>query len=156
MGSWVERVELRRGTRHLCVATPIPVVFAKCTVCHNNYENVKKGQPIGGAGVYSSGRSARLNSRQSGGRGLATRRVTALRLSEPQCSPDLTTRRVVDHCFSTGCQVIRPPQSAPRLCDLVAQPWPELLRPRPCNQRLPDTEERIRRCFDQSLAIPPA
>ena len=29
------------------VATPIPVVFAKCTMCHNSYENVKKGQPIG-------------------------------------------------------------------------------------------------------------
>lgn len=44
---WVEEVEVRKGVRHLRVATPIPVVFAKCVMCHDNYENVPKGQAIG-------------------------------------------------------------------------------------------------------------
>ncbi|TWT37495.1 hypothetical protein KOR34_24470 [Posidoniimonas corsicana] len=44
---WVEAVEVRDGTRHLRVATPIPVVFEKCIMCHDNYEEVPKGQAIG-------------------------------------------------------------------------------------------------------------
>lgn len=45
--SWVETVEVRQGTRHLRVATSIPVVFAKCTMCHDHYADVKAGQAIG-------------------------------------------------------------------------------------------------------------
>lgn len=45
--AWVEAVELRKGTRHLRVATPIPVVFAKCVMCHDNYADVPKGKAIG-------------------------------------------------------------------------------------------------------------
>ena len=45
--SWVEKIEVRKGIRHLRVATPIPVVFAKCVMCHDNYFDVPKGQAIG-------------------------------------------------------------------------------------------------------------
>lgn len=45
--SWVEEIEVRDGKRHLRVATPIPVVFEKCTMCHDNYSDVPAGQPIG-------------------------------------------------------------------------------------------------------------
>ena len=43
----VEAIEVREGTRHLRVATPIPVVFEKCIMCHDNYADVPKGQAIG-------------------------------------------------------------------------------------------------------------
>lgn len=43
----VETIEVRNGTRHLRVATPIPVVFEKCIMCHDNYADVPKGQAIG-------------------------------------------------------------------------------------------------------------
>ncbi|MEM7314133.1 MAG: DUF3365 domain-containing protein [Planctomycetota bacterium] len=43
----VESVEVRKGVRHLLVATPIPVVFKKCTMCHENYEDVPEGKAIG-------------------------------------------------------------------------------------------------------------
>ncbi|WP_158264888.1 DUF3365 domain-containing protein [Blastopirellula marina] len=45
--SWVETIEDRGGTKHLRVATPIPVVLTKCVMCHDNYEGVPKGQAIG-------------------------------------------------------------------------------------------------------------
>ena len=44
---WVEEVEVRKQTRHLRVATPIPVVFEKCVMCHDNYSEVPQGQAIG-------------------------------------------------------------------------------------------------------------
>lgn len=44
---WVEAIEMREGVKHLRVATPIPVVFEKCTMCHDNYEDTKPGQAIG-------------------------------------------------------------------------------------------------------------
>ena len=44
---WVESIENRKGTRHLRVATPIPVVFSKCVMCHSNYEDVPEGRAIG-------------------------------------------------------------------------------------------------------------
>lgn len=44
---WIEQVEVREGTRHLRVATPIPVVSTKCVMCHDNYADVPKGQAIG-------------------------------------------------------------------------------------------------------------
>ncbi|MCR9197858.1 MAG: DUF3365 domain-containing protein [Planctomycetaceae bacterium] len=45
--TWVEEIEQRNGVRHLRVATPIPVVFEKCIMCHDNYRDVPAGQPIG-------------------------------------------------------------------------------------------------------------
>jgi len=45
--SWVEEMETRDGVRHLRVATPIPVVFEKCIMCHENYRDAPAGQPIG-------------------------------------------------------------------------------------------------------------
>lgn len=45
--AWVEQVEVREGTQHLRVATAIPVVFAKCAMCHDNYNDVEEGQAIG-------------------------------------------------------------------------------------------------------------
>lgn len=45
--SWVEEVETRQGTKHLRVATAIPVVMEKCVMCHGHYEDVPKGQAIG-------------------------------------------------------------------------------------------------------------
>lgn len=45
--TWIETIEVRNGVRHLRVATPIPVVFDKCTMCHDNYVDVPKGQAIG-------------------------------------------------------------------------------------------------------------
>ena len=44
---WVESIEIRKGTRHLRIATPIPVVMEKCVMCHDNYADVPKGQAIG-------------------------------------------------------------------------------------------------------------
>ena len=45
--AWVEKLEVRDGTRHLRIATPIPVVMQKCVMCHANYEDVPQGQAIG-------------------------------------------------------------------------------------------------------------
>lgn len=45
--TWVEQIETRKGTRHLRVATPIPVVSEKCVMCHSNYANVPHGRAIG-------------------------------------------------------------------------------------------------------------
>ncbi len=44
---WFEKVETEKGKRVLRVATPVPVVFEKCIMCHDNYEDVPKGQAIG-------------------------------------------------------------------------------------------------------------
>ena len=45
--SWVEEIEVRDGVQHMRVVTPIPVVFDKCVMCHDHYEDVKEGQAIG-------------------------------------------------------------------------------------------------------------
>ncbi len=45
--TWIETVEKRKGTRHLRVATAIPVVSEKCVMCHDHYADVPKGQAIG-------------------------------------------------------------------------------------------------------------
>lgn len=45
--AWYEEEEKREGVNHLRVATPIPVVFEKCVMCHDNYADVPKGQAIG-------------------------------------------------------------------------------------------------------------
>ncbi len=44
---WFEEEEVEDGKRTLRVATAIPVVFEKCVMCHDNYEDVPKGQAIG-------------------------------------------------------------------------------------------------------------
>jgi len=48
--SWYEQIVERDGTSYLRVATPIPVVLEKCTLCHDNYKNVEAGAPIGALG----------------------------------------------------------------------------------------------------------
>ena len=45
--AWYEKEQAVDGKRVLRVATPIPVVFEKCIMCHDNYEGVPKGQVIG-------------------------------------------------------------------------------------------------------------
>lgn len=45
--NWYEAVETVNGKRTLRVATPVPVVFEKCVMCHDNYADVPKGQAIG-------------------------------------------------------------------------------------------------------------
>jgi hypothetical protein len=45
--TWFEQEEVEQGQRVLRVATPIPVVFEKCIMCHDNYEDVPAGQAIG-------------------------------------------------------------------------------------------------------------
>ena len=44
---WYEKVVDKGGKRFLRAATPIPVVLEKCTMCHDNYNDVKQGEPIG-------------------------------------------------------------------------------------------------------------
>lgn len=45
--SWHEEVIEKDGKRYLRAATPIPVVLEKCVMCHDNYKDVKKNDPIG-------------------------------------------------------------------------------------------------------------
>ena len=45
--AWYEKEETVKGKRTLRVATPVPVVFEKCIMCHDNFEGVPKGQAIG-------------------------------------------------------------------------------------------------------------
>lgn len=42
-----EQVVMREGHRYLRLATPIPVVMKKCTLCHPIYEKATGNQPIG-------------------------------------------------------------------------------------------------------------
>lgn len=44
---WYEEVQVEGDKRVLRVATPVPVVFEKCIMCHDNYEGVPAGQAIG-------------------------------------------------------------------------------------------------------------
>jgi len=44
---WYESVETAGDKRFLRVATPVPVVFEKCIMCHDNYEGIPAGQAIG-------------------------------------------------------------------------------------------------------------
>jgi len=43
----VDRVVVEDGKRYLEAATAVPVVMEKCTMCHENYRDVKEGTPIG-------------------------------------------------------------------------------------------------------------
>jgi hypothetical protein len=45
-----EQVVQQDGKRMLRLATPIPVVMKKCTLCHPAYEKAAAGQPIGALG----------------------------------------------------------------------------------------------------------
>lgn len=45
--SWHEEIVDRDGSRYLRAATPIPVVLAKCTMCHEHYKQAKPNEPIG-------------------------------------------------------------------------------------------------------------
>ena len=45
-----EKIVTKNGKSYLRVATAIPVVMEKCTMCHENYKNVPKGQAIGALG----------------------------------------------------------------------------------------------------------
>jgi hypothetical protein len=42
-----ELVTEEKGQAVLRVVTPVPVVMAKCTMCHEHYKDVKEGEPIG-------------------------------------------------------------------------------------------------------------
>jgi hypothetical protein len=44
---YFEKVEDKDGKPHLRAMTPIPVVSAKCIMCHENYKAAKKGEAIG-------------------------------------------------------------------------------------------------------------
>lgn len=44
---WHEEVIKKDGKRYLRAATPIPVVLEKCVMCHENYKDFKKNEPIG-------------------------------------------------------------------------------------------------------------
>lgn len=45
-----EEIEEASDGKYLRAMTPIPVVFEKCTWCHENYEDVPEGQAIGAMG----------------------------------------------------------------------------------------------------------
>jgi hypothetical protein len=45
-----EQIVHKDGKRFLKLATPIPVVLKKCTLCHPAYEKAKPGEPIGALG----------------------------------------------------------------------------------------------------------
>jgi len=45
-----EQVVTQNGKQYLKLATPIPVVMQKCTICHPAYEKAAAGKPIGALG----------------------------------------------------------------------------------------------------------
>jgi hypothetical protein len=45
--SYYEQVIRKDGKTYLRAITPVPVVMAKCTMCHENYKTVKQGEPVG-------------------------------------------------------------------------------------------------------------
>jgi hypothetical protein len=44
---YYEQVIRKGGNPYLRAITPVPVVMAKCTLCHENYKAAKKGEPVG-------------------------------------------------------------------------------------------------------------
>jgi hypothetical protein len=44
---YYEQLIEKEGKPYLRASTPVPVVMAKCTMCHENYKTVKKGAPVG-------------------------------------------------------------------------------------------------------------
>ena len=47
---YYEQVIRKDGKRYLRAVTPVPVVMKKCVMCHDNYEEVPAGKPIGALG----------------------------------------------------------------------------------------------------------
>lgn len=47
---YYDQVVRRDGKRYLRAATAVPVVMKKCVMCHENYEGVPAGHPIGALG----------------------------------------------------------------------------------------------------------
>jgi hypothetical protein len=45
--SYYEQVVRKDSKTYLRAITPVPVVMAKCTMCHENYKVVKQGEPVG-------------------------------------------------------------------------------------------------------------
>ena len=45
-----EEIVTEDGAKYLRIATPIPVVMKKCTLCHDNYNAAKPGEAIGALG----------------------------------------------------------------------------------------------------------
>src|SRR5262249_29175312 len=44
---YYEQLIQKEGKPYLRAITPVLVVMEKCTMCHDNYKNVKKGGPVG-------------------------------------------------------------------------------------------------------------
>jgi len=44
---YYEEVIQKGGKSYLRAITPVPVVMEKCILCHENYKEVKKGEPVG-------------------------------------------------------------------------------------------------------------
>jgi hypothetical protein len=45
--SYYEQLIQKDGRTYLRAITPVPVVMGKCTMCHENYKSVPKGEPVG-------------------------------------------------------------------------------------------------------------
>ena len=44
---YIDQVSEEQGKRYLDVVTQVPVVMEKCTLCHDNYKDVKPGVTVG-------------------------------------------------------------------------------------------------------------
>jgi len=44
---YYEQLINKGGKPYLRAITPVPVVIEKCTLCHSNYKEAKKGEPVG-------------------------------------------------------------------------------------------------------------
>jgi hypothetical protein len=44
---YYDQLIVKEGKPYLRAITPVPVVMQKCTMCHEHYQNVKKGAPVG-------------------------------------------------------------------------------------------------------------
>jgi hypothetical protein len=44
---YYEQLIEKGGKRYLRAITPVPVVMGKCILCHENYKEMGKGQPVG-------------------------------------------------------------------------------------------------------------
>ena len=45
--AYYEQLIEKGGKRYLRAITPVPVVMGKCILCHENYKEMGKGQPVG-------------------------------------------------------------------------------------------------------------
>jgi hypothetical protein len=44
---YYEQLIQKGGKPYLRAITPVPVVMERCTMCHDNYNGVKNGEPVG-------------------------------------------------------------------------------------------------------------